>query len=118
MILAMNQVTNVIDQQIEAYRKRDIDSFLSFYVPDVQICDIDGAVRMDGTTVMRQRYGELFENSPELAAEIANRITVGEFVIDEEHITGFNLPGYPTELHSAVVYRVQNGKINRVLLLG
>jgi hypothetical protein len=72
----MKQVTSVIDQQIEAYRKRDIDSFLSFYVPDVQICDIDGSVRMDGSRVMRERYGQLFENSPELAAEIANRITV------------------------------------------
>jgi hypothetical protein len=53
-----------------------------------------------------------------LAVHIANRIIVGDHVIDEERITGFNLPGYPTELHSAVVYQLRDDKIVRVILVG
>jgi hypothetical protein len=114
----MADITEIIDQQIEAYRRRDIDAFLSFYAPEVQICGVDGSIRMDGVDVMRERYGQLFEDSPELAVQIANRIVVGDHVIDEERITGFNLPGYPTELHSAVLYQLDAGKIIRVILAG
>lgn len=114
----MSAITKLVDEQLEAYRRRDIDGFLSCYAPDVQICGVDGSVRMDGIDVMRERYGQLFESSPELAVRIANRIVVGDHVIDEERITGFNLPGYPTELHSAVVYQLQDNKIVRVILVG
>ena len=51
-------------------------------------------------------------------AEIRNRIEVGDGIIDDEYITGFNLPGMPTEIHAAVVYRVADGVIQRADLLG
>jgi len=63
-------------------------------------------------------YGGLFENSPSLHAEIRNRIDVGSVVIDEEVVTGFVLPGMPTELHAAVVYHVANGLIQGAQLVG
>jgi hypothetical protein len=72
---------------------------------------------MDGLDEMRERYGQLFEDSPDLAVDVASRIVVGDHVVDEERITGFNLPGYPTELHAAVVYQLRDGKISRVILV-
>jgi hypothetical protein len=39
-------------------------------------------------------------------------------VIDEEFITGFVVPGRPTELDAAVVYHVANGLIQGAQLVG
>jgi hypothetical protein len=62
--------------------------------------------------------GGLFENSPSLHAEIRNRIEIGSVVIDEEFVTGFVLPGMPTEIHAAVVYHVADGLIQAAQLVG
>lgn len=51
------------------------------------------------------------------AVTIAARIAVGDFVIDEEHLSGFNLPGFPSELRAAVIYRVEAGKIARATIM-
>jgi hypothetical protein len=80
-------------------------------------------VMFDGTTMfadkeaMREQYGKLFADSPELRVSIANRIAAGDFVIDEERLSGFNFPGMPTELTGLAVYRVVGGKIARLMLL-
>jgi hypothetical protein len=112
----VSEITELIDAQVAAYRERDLGTFLSFYSDDIEIRDMDGNVLMD-RSVMSEQYGQLFSSSPNLAVEIANRIEVGDKVIDEERITGFVLPGYPTELHAAVVYAVEDGRISRVILL-
>ena len=57
-------------------------------------------------------------NSPSLRVEIRNRIEVGTVVIDEEFITGFVVPGRPTEIHAAVVYRATDGLIQGAQLVG
>ena len=66
---------------------------------------------------MREAYGKLFADSPGLDVTIAGRVAAGDFVVDEEHISGFNFAGMPTELQSVVVYRITDGKIARLMLL-
>ena len=44
---------------------------------------------------IRALYGALFAQSPDLHAEIVNRIRVGEYVIDEERTRGINFDGFP-----------------------
>ena len=77
-----------------------------------------GVFLLSGHDEIRARYGELFDQSPDLRAEIRNRIEVGSVVIDEEHITGFVLPGMPPEIHAAAVYRVVDNLIREVHLFG
>jgi hypothetical protein len=72
---------------------------------------------MDGAAALRATYGALFANSPALRAEVPTRIRVGEFVIDEERVTGLNLPDLPPEMHAAVVYRVRDGRVAHVRVL-
>ena len=103
--------------QLDAFNRRDLEGFLAAYAPDVVIEDGAGNVMMQGHDGIRAMYGPLFAQSPDLRAEVVNRIAVGDYVIDEERTTGFNFPGYPTELHAAVVYRLAGGKIERVRLL-
>ena len=45
----------------------------------------DDTVRVASKQVMRQQYGKLFADSPDLRVTIASRIAVGEFAVYEEH---------------------------------
>ena len=113
----MSEIEQLIDEQLAAYRARDLEAFLHCYAEDVTIRDFAGNVVMAGTAGMRVQYGQLFADSPDLAVAIANRMVVGQHVIDEELVSGFHLPGYPTDLHAVVVYLVGEGAIQSVVLL-
>jgi uncharacterized protein (TIGR02246 family) len=113
----MSDATDLVDRQIAAYRDRDLDRFLSFYAEDVKIRDFDGNVLVDGREGMRGMYGPLFRDSPELSVDNPHRIVSGDYVIDEEHISGFNLAGFPPETQAVVVYRIRDGLIRDVLFL-
>ena len=106
----------VVDGQLTAYRVRDLGDFLAFYAPDVRVRDFVGTVLMDGVEAMRGQYGPLFRDSPNLRVDIPHRIVVGDYVIDEEQISGFILEGFPDTMRVAVAYRVQDGLIEEVVL--
>lgn len=106
-----------VDVQLEAYNARDLEAFLACYAPDVVVEDAGGQPMMTGHDGLRAVYGALFTQSPALHAEVTSRIRVGEFVIDEEHVTGANLTGFPAEVHAAVIYRVRDGRIMHVRML-
>jgi hypothetical protein len=108
----------VVDQQIAAYNQRDIDGFVACYADNATVVQPDGSLLASGHDEIRAIYGGLFDQSPALRAEISNRIEVGTVVIDEERVTGFVLPGMPTEIHGAVVYRVADGLIQDAHLYG
>lgn len=74
----MSGVTDVIDAQIDAYFARDLERFVACYAPDVVITNAAGEVLAEGHDAVRQTYGGLFENSPQLGGRIANRIVVGD----------------------------------------
>ena len=59
----------------------------------------------------------LFRDSPELSVENPSRIVSGDYVIDQEHIGGFNLAGFPPAMQAVVVYRVRDGLIRDVVFL-
>lgn len=106
-----------VDEQVLAYNDKDLDRFLSCYDPDVVIEGGDGNVLMRGHDSMRTSYGALFDRNPELQAHIVNRIRVGDYVIDEEEVTGYSAEGAPERLHAVAIYRVKDGKIVHVRFL-
>lgn len=106
-----------VQEQLDAYNARDVERFVACYAADAVVEDAAGQRLMEGRGALRATYGALFANSPELRAEVATRIRVGAFVVDEERVTGLDLPGLPSEMHAAVVYRVQDGLIVHVRLL-
>ena len=113
----MSTTTDLIDGEIASYRARNLDEFLSFYSADAIIRDADGNVLMEGELAMREFYGPLFRDSPDLRLEIPRRIEFGDYVIDEELVDGVNLEGYPPQLHGVVVYRVKDSEISHVTFL-
>jgi hypothetical protein len=113
----MSMPTDLVDAQIEAYRARDVERFLSCYADDASVMLFDGTPMFADKQAMREQYGKLFTDSPGLHLAIANRMAAGEFVIDEEHVSGIHFRDMPTELTALSVYRVVDGKITRLMLL-
>ena len=82
------------------------------YTQDCVIEDGSGARLLTGHAEMRPRYEALFASSPNLHCEIASRVCIGTYVIDEERITG----RVPDLRHAVVIYRVDaaSGLISHV----
>ena len=78
-----------VDAHVKAYNARDIDLFLSCYSDDVVVEDRAGNVVMRGRDGMLAEYGPFFADFPELRAEVVQRLEVGDYVIDEERIYGW-----------------------------
>lgn len=107
----------IVDRQLTAYNNRDIDASVACYRTDAKVVQPDRGILASGHEEIRERYGQLFNLDPTIRAEIPNRIVVGTMVIDEERITGFNLPGFPSEMHAAVAYRIEGDVIESAQLL-
>ena len=58
---------------------------------------------------MPQPHRRGFAGSPDLHLTIAKRMTAGEFVVDEEHVSGMHFADMPTEMTALSVYRVADG---------
>jgi hypothetical protein len=109
------QASDPVERQVDAYNSRDIDAFLACYGPDIVIEDAAGSVLMRGEDAMRSAYAELFAASSNLQAEIAARIRIGAYVIDEERITG--LRDSADEVRVVAIYHVAAGVIDHVRLI-
>ena len=66
---------------------------MACYAADVKVKDFDGNVLMDELEAIRGQYGPLFRDSPQLRADIPRRIVAGDYVIDEEDISGMVMAG-------------------------
>ena len=113
----MSAATDIADRQVAAFVARDIDNFLSCYAKDVKIRDFDGNVVADGLEGMRGLYAPMFRDSPQLSGQVLHRIALGDYVIDEEEVSGMNAAGYPSTMRSIVVYRVRDDLIQDVIFL-
>jgi hypothetical protein len=113
----MSEASDVVNRQIAAYRDRDLERFLGCYAAGVRVRDFDGNVLMDGLEALHGEYGPLFRDSPQLRVEIPRRIVAGDYVIDEEDISGMVVAGFPPVMQAVVVYRVRDGLIHDVVLL-
>jgi hypothetical protein len=102
-----------VQEQLEAYNARDLERFLACYSPNVLIEDGAGNVEMVGHSAMRERYGPMFAQHPQLHCQIVTRLRIGEYVVDEERIVGRG----PDERHAVAIYRVADDKITHVRFL-
>ena len=107
----------LVQAQLDAYNTGDLETFLECYADDTRIEDGEGNIMMGDKDAMREFYGTLFKQSPELHCELRSRIDLGRFVVDEEWVTGANLEGFPAEVHAALIFRVEEGLIRHVRIV-
>lgn len=104
----MTDPREVVELQLAAYNSHDIDAFVATYAEDVTINRADGS-RLQGLQALRERYvGQFAEGR--CRAEIAGRLTEGDWVVDHEIAHG--LADDPVRV--LVAYRVRGGLIDRV----
>jgi hypothetical protein len=99
---------NVVDRVLEALNAADIDAFIRCYRADATIENGYGRIAATGHDELRAMYGAMFDAYPDIRVEPGWRKQVGEFVVQEETVTGRR--GH--EQHVAV-YQVENDVIVR-----
>ncbi|MBC7623825.1 MAG: nuclear transport factor 2 family protein [Aeromicrobium sp.] len=107
-------IDDPVEAQLQAYNARDVDAFMACYTDDCVVDDADGVRMMAGHAQMRERCIALFAGSPNLHCTIVTRIRIGEYVMDEERITGrLSTPAGDTQ-HAVAVYKLRGNKICHV----
>lgn len=109
--LIRTTASDIVQRQLNAYNARDLDAFIATYHPDVRLYDFPDKLVREGHAALRQVYGRMFTQLPHLHAQVPRRIAMGNYVIDEEIVTG--LPEGRT-LKATAIYEVRDGLIARV----
>lgn len=107
----------VVQSQVDAFNLRDAAAFAQHYGPDARLLSADGTVMIEGREAIEDFYRRLFAASPDLRVEIGSRITAGDWVIDEESVSGIVAEGMPRDLHAAIVYHVSGELITQSQML-
>jgi hypothetical protein len=100
----------IVQKQVEAFNRRDIDAFLATYSSDIKLYDFPGKETTSGLEAMRKSYGKMFADNPDLKADVLKRIVQGDTVIFQEEVTA---KGRRLFLGVAI-YWVKDGKIAAV----
>lgn len=111
----MSDVLAPVQKQLEAYNNKDIETFMSCFAKECFTEDGEGNVGMKTWDEMYDRYKKLFADNPNMHCEIVSRTVVGNYVLDEEHVTGRE--GQTELVHCVAIYRVEDGLIRHVRFL-
>lgn len=103
----------IVQAQLDAYNRHDLEGFLSYYADDAVLVNYPDEITQAGKAQMRPRYEKRFA-TPNLRAEIIERIVFGRFVIDHERIVA---PPSTEVTEAVATYEVKDGKIIRVTFL-
>jgi hypothetical protein len=101
----------VVQAQVEAYNKHDIEAFMALHSPNIVLYSLpDNSIIVQGLEAIRERYTQRFSN-PELHAEIVNRMVLNNRVIDHEHVKGIEA----NQIVKAIaIYEIEDELIQRV----
>jgi hypothetical protein len=99
---------SVVDRVLAALNAHDIEAFVACYAKDGTIENGYGRVAASGHDELRAMYGAMFEAYGDIKVEPGWRTQVGDFVVQEESVTGRR--GH--ERHVAV-YLIEDGVIKR-----
>ena len=106
-----SEAVRLVQMQLDGYNARDIDKFLAPYSDSVKIYMYPDQLRSQGIESMRQSYGKMFANTPDLHCELANRVVMGNTVLDHERVV--IRKGQPV-VEAIAVYKISDGKIAEV----
>lgn len=101
----------VVQAQLEAYNRHDLDAFAATYAPEVRGYRYPDRLMFTGLAELRSTYGQFFASAPAVRARVVRRIVHGNFVIDHEEVTG--MPDGQT-LRAVAIYEVRDGRIASV----
>jgi hypothetical protein len=112
--IAAEAPEKIVQAQVDAYNRRDLEGFLSFYADDAKIYVYPDQLVLSGKEAMRERYAKTFEPA-ELHAAIPQRIAFDRFVIDQEKVVTGRAE-HPV-VEAVAIYEIKDGRIARVTFL-
>lgn len=102
---------DAVERQFAAYNARDVDAFVACFSDRVVFEDARGGLVARGPGELRQQYGPMFRDRPDLRAEVTVRERFGEYVVDVEVVTGLG----PEPVRGVAIYHVgEDGLIDHV----
>jgi hypothetical protein len=105
-------MNDVIDRVLDALNAHDVEAFVACYSEDATIENGYDEVGARGHDGLRERYGPMFEQFPDMRVTALSRTEAGPFVVQHEEVTGRGEPA-----RHIAVYLVRGGKIARERLL-
>jgi hypothetical protein len=101
----------IVQRQMEAYNRRDLDEFCSYFAPDAvtRLYENDEHLAV-GIDAIRALYARRFAENPNLHLTVQARIALDNVVVDRELISGFD--GGVT-IEAIAIFEIQNGRIQR-----
>jgi hypothetical protein len=110
-VSADTPAARVVGREHAAYEAHGLEAFLAMYSPTAQLQLADGSV-MRGRRSLREYYQPRFE-AGQCKTELIQRITLGEWVVDQTVVHDFDQGPAPV----IALYRVQDGLIVEVRFL-
>jgi hypothetical protein len=106
----------VVQENLDFYNKRNLDGFMSSFSSEIALYTFGKSEPIaQGIPAIRELYGKLFEDSPELYSTILHRTVIGNKVIDHESIIGRK--GSKTPIELVMIYEVKDGKIVKMTVV-
>ena len=102
----------VVQQQVDAYNARDINSFAATYADSVKFYNFPDKFLGEGKDFIRKGYTNLFLRNPKLHCDIRERIVQGNTIIDKENIITDS-----RHFEAVAIYQVKDGKIATVFFM-
>jgi hypothetical protein len=109
-------IDQIIDDQMLAFNNRDIKKMMPLYSEEIKVFNhTDNTIVIDGINECEKMFTTLFDNSPNLYAEIIKTINFDNKVIVHEYVCGRN--GSDEKTEQVVIFEVKNQKITRMDLI-
>lgn len=105
---------DIAQGQLEAYNKQDIGGFLSWYADEVEVYNFPNELVYKGKDQMRKVYTTGWARNPKQKAQVTERITLGNTVVDKEYVTG-RANGVTAQV--IAIYKIENDKIKQVFFV-
>jgi hypothetical protein len=75
--------------QLDAYNSKKLVEFIDQYDDNIVVMDFpSNKITLEGKAAFTERYKKLFDENPLLHAELTNRMVKGNYVMDQEYLTG------------------------------
>lgn len=105
------EATDLAQEQLDAYNKRDIEAFLKPYSENVKIYAFPNQLLYEGKAKMREEYTSMFNRLPDLHCKLVNRMVLNNKVIDHEEVV---IMKSQPKIYAIAVYTITDGKISEV----
>ena len=101
----------IVQQQLDAYNKGDLEAFVKCYAEDVILYNFpNNEIQIEGRTQLKESYHPLFAQNPDLHCELLNRMVLGDKIIDHERISGL---AKSSGFEAVAIYQVKEGNISK-----